>query len=226
MRIDTESRGLLDRLPAADRAELERRGTRRRYRAGAPLFHEGDPSDWVAVVLGGRVKVSAVAGEGKEVVLAVCSSGDVLGELSAIDGLSRSATATAVDTVEALVVPVAGFRGFLGASPTASLLLLQSIAGRLRDADRREVEYTALDSMSRVATRLVELAERFGVPDRQGGVEIRLPITQDELAGWSGCSREAVGKALQALRARGWVRTGRRSIVVVDPQGLRSRARV
>jgi CRP-like cAMP-binding protein len=57
--------------------------------------------------------------------------------------------------------------------------------------------------MSRVATRLVELAERFGVPDRQGGVEIRLPITQDELAGWAGCSREAVGKALQAPAGQG-----------------------
>ena len=113
MTVDTESGGLLNRLPAADRAELQRCGTRRRYRAGAPLFHEGDPSDWVAVVLGGRVKVSAVAGDGKEVVLAVCSSGDVLGELSAIDGLCRSATATAVDTVEALVVPVDGFRRFL-----------------------------------------------------------------------------------------------------------------
>ena len=225
MRVDTETGGLLDRLSSGDRAELERSGTQRRYRAGSPLFHEGDPSDWVAVVLSGRVKVTAVAGDGKEVVLAVCSSGDVLGELSAIDGLYRSATATAVDAVEALVVPVDGFRRFLGASPAASLLLLQSIAARLRDADRREVEYTALDSMSRVATRLVELAERFGVPDAHGGVEIRLPITQDELAGWSGCSREAVGKALQALRARGWVRTGRRSIVVVDPEGLRTRAR-
>jgi CRP-like cAMP-binding protein len=119
VRIDTESRGLLDRLPAADRAELERRGTRRRYRAGAPLFHEGDPPDWVAVVLGGRVEVSAVTGDGKEVVLAVCSSGDVLGEVSAIDGLSRSATATAVDTVEALVVPVDGFRGVPRGQPNS-----------------------------------------------------------------------------------------------------------
>src|SRR5262245_34803187 len=71
--VDVGHGGLLDRLPEADRAELERRGTRRRYRAGAPLFHEGDPSDWVAVVLGGRVKVSVIAGGGKEVVLAVCS---------------------------------------------------------------------------------------------------------------------------------------------------------
>jgi CRP-like cAMP-binding protein len=215
--------GLLHRLSDADRADLVGRGTERRFRAGTTLFNEGDASDWVVGILEGRVKVAAITEDGREVVLAVCTPGEVLGELAAVDGRPRSATATSIDEVRAVVVPVAEVRDFLGTHPEAAMLLLESVAERLRDADRREVEYAALDSIGRVASRLVQLAERFGVP-ADDGVRIELPFSQDELAGWTGCSREAVGKALQSLRRRGSITTGRRSITVLDLEGLRGRA--
>src|SRR6202035_3878767 len=130
----------------------------------------------------------------------------------------------ALDAVAARVIPAGTFRDFLAANPPAALMLLVSVCGRLRVSDRRNVEFVALDSVGRVARRLVELAEQFGVAGGDGTVRIDVPITQDDLAGWTGSSREAVSKALHTLRGRAWIATGRRSITVTDLAGLRSRA--
>jgi CRP/FNR family transcriptional regulator, cyclic AMP receptor protein len=202
---------------------LHATGVRRSYRSGSTLFHEGDSSDWVVLLTAGRVKVASATPDGRDVVLAVCSPGELLGELSAIDGQLRSATATALAPVEARVIPAEEFRAFLGSCPHATLLLLVSICARLRVTDRRNVEFVALDSVGRVAARLVELAEQFGVP-AGGGVRIDMPITHDVLAGWTGSSREAVSKALRLLRTRGWITTARRSVTVIDIAALRARA--
>jgi CRP/FNR family transcriptional regulator, cyclic AMP receptor protein len=210
-------------LPASQRTALQAMGRRRSYRSGSTLFQEGDSSDWVVLLSAGRVRVTSVTADGRTVVLAVASPGELVGELSALDGQPRSATATALDAVVAQVVPAAEFREFLQADGAAVVRLLVSICGRLRNADRRMVEFVALDSTGRVAARLVELADRFGVDDN-GNVLIDMPITQDDLAGWTGSSREAVAKALRTLRSRGLITTARRSITVVDPEALRARA--
>jgi CRP/FNR family cyclic AMP-dependent transcriptional regulator len=98
------------------------------------------------------------------------------------------------------------------------------LAERLRDADRKRIEFGTADILSRVAGRLVELAERFGEPAGDG-IRITAPLTQEELAGWTGASREAVSRALRALRGRGWIQTARRSVVIRDLDALRRRAR-
>lgn len=216
--------GWFTTLPSPDRDALQERGTRRKYRAGSTLFHESDLSDWVILISEGRVKISASTGDGKEVVLAICGPGELLGELSAIDSAPRSATATAIDPVEARVVTSEDFRAYLAASPNATLSLLRSMTGRLRESDRRRVEFVALDTVGRVATQLLELSERYGVTLEDGAVRVDLSLSQEELAGLTGNSREAVGKALQLFRRRGWIRTGRRTVVVVDIAGLRTRA--
>jgi CRP-like cAMP-binding protein len=223
-RVESSAAGWFAQLPASERAALHGRGTARRFRAGTALFHEGDPSDWVLLVERGRVKVASVTADGKDVVLAVRGPGELIGELSALDGLPRSATASAIDDIDARVVQADQLRAFLAEYPGASLVLLSTICRRLRDSDRRRVEFVALDATGRVARRLVELAEQFGAPGLDGSVRIDVPITQDDLAGWTGSSREAIGKALSALRSRGWVTTSRRSITVLDLERLRAMA--
>jgi CRP-like cAMP-binding protein len=170
------------------------------------------------------VKVSSTTADGRDVVLAICVPGEILGELSAVDGSPRSATATAIDAVEARMVEGAAFRSFLASSAPVAMALLVAVCGRLRESDRRSVEFVGMDSVGRVASRLAELAEQFGVTGSTGAIRIDVPITQDDLAGWTGSSREAVSKALRILRSRGWIVTGRRSITVVSLHGLRSRA--
>jgi CRP-like cAMP-binding protein len=217
------ARGFLSVLSEEEREALVERGTRRRFPRGTALFHEHDESDHVVVVLSGRLKVYSVTSEGKEVVFAFRNPGDILGELSALDRRPRSAGVAAIEPVEALFVAAIDFRAFLQRHPRVALLLLEMLSWRLRDADRKRVEYAAFDSVGRVAARLVELSEEHGQPAGEG-VEITLPLSQDELAGWTGSSREAVSKALHTLRELGWVETSRRRITVLDLESLRRRA--
>jgi CRP/FNR family cyclic AMP-dependent transcriptional regulator len=200
-------------------------GRMKRYRRGAVLFNEGEEAGPVIVVRSGRVKVSSYTEDGKEIVLAVREPGELLAELSAIDGEPRGATATALEPVDAALVAAADFRSFLEERPGVAFALLEMTAGKLRDADRKRIEFGAYDTTARVARRLVEMAERFGEETGDGdGVRITLPLSQQELAGWTGSSREAVSKSLQQLRARGFIETARRGITVLDLAGLRRRA--
>ncbi|MFP5353352.1 MAG: Crp/Fnr family transcriptional regulator [Actinomycetota bacterium] len=199
-------------------------GNRRRYPRGTTLMNEGDRSDRMVVIVAGLAKVSYFTAEGQEVLLAVRGPGDLLGELAALDGEPFSATVTALEDVDALIMTVDEFRTVLREQPEVGLCLFKSLSRKLRDADRKRVEFAAYDSVGRVASRLVELAETFG-HDTLDGIRIGLPLTQEELAGWTGCSREAVAKALQSLRHKDLIETHRRGVTVRDLDGLRQRIR-
>jgi CRP-like cAMP-binding protein len=128
----------------------------------------------------------------------------------------------ALEPVVALVLPTPAFIDYLASHGRAAMVLLRLVIGRLRDADLKRVEFAAYDTSARVARRLVEMAERFGERDANG-VRITVALSQDELAGWVGASREAVAKALRTLRERGFLTTGRRTMTVLDMDGLRRR---
>jgi CRP/FNR family transcriptional regulator, cyclic AMP receptor protein len=211
-------------LQPAERAELDRIGRPRRWPAGATLFTEGDRSATVVLVVAGRAKVFSLTEDGTEIVLAIRGPGALLGELSAMDGALRAASVSALEPLEALVVPVPAFVAFLRANSNAAVRIVQTIAARLRDADRKRVEFGAYDTLGRVALRLAELAERFGAPAERG-IRITVPFTQEELAGWTGASREAVARALRTLRNHGLIETRRRAVAVLDLDALRARAR-
>ena len=219
----TETGEFMAQLRPEDRTDLTARARTRRWPAGASLFLEGERSSTVVVLVSGRVKVFSLTEDGEEILLAVRGPGALLGELSAVDGAARSASVAALEPVVALAMPTGAFLDFLRTHAAAAVVLLQLVVERLRDADRKRVEFAAYDTSARVAQRLVELAERFGEPDA-GGTRITVALSQDELAGWVGASREAVAKALRGLRERGHLTTGRRTMTVLDLDGLRRRA--
>jgi CRP/FNR family cyclic AMP-dependent transcriptional regulator len=216
--------GFLAELDPAAREQLERMGRRRRFETGATLFLEGDLGPNVIIVYAGRVKVFATDTDGHNVVLAVRGPGDVLGDLGAIDGQSRSASGSALEPVDAQLLTADDFRTFLADTPGAALALLRVVIARLRDSDRLRVEFGAHDALGRVASRLVELADTSGEPT-EGGIRITLALTQEDLAQWVAASREAVARALASLRRRQLITTGRRQIIVTDLDGLREAAR-
>lgn len=220
--MKAESGELLSLLTDDEIAALRAAGRPRRWDRGATVMSEGDTSDWVLVLTEGRVKVSSHTSAGTEVVLAVRGPGGLIGEMSAIDGSPRSATVTALEPISGILV--SDFPGFLQQHGRIAVLLMRIVTGRLRDSDRKRIEYGAFDTTGRVATRLIELAERYG-EQTSAGVRVALPLSQDELAGWTGASREAVSKALRSLRDRGLIETGRRRVTIHDLEGLRKRAR-
>ena len=212
-------------LNDADRQDLEAIGRRQTAERGDVLLARGEVGDRVLVVETGRVKVSVTTSSGREVVLTFRGPGSLMGDQSLVDESPRSATVTAVERVTVLVVAASAFRSYLARHPNVALAMLATLSGRLRESDRRLAEYAAADTLGRVCARLVELCEQEGVDGPgEAAVQISLPITQEELAGWTGASIESTAKALRQLRSLGWVATGRRSIEVNDVAALRDRA--
>jgi CRP/FNR family cyclic AMP-dependent transcriptional regulator len=207
-----------------DRSELERIGRRRGAERGDVLLALGDSADQVVVVVAGRVKIVVPTSAGSDAVLSFRGPGALLGDQALVDDSPRSANVVAVEPVELISIPASAFRGYLKARPGVALAMLASLSSKLRESDRLLREFAAADTLGRICARLVELCETQGDADTVGPVRISLPITQEELAGWTGSSLESTAKALRSLRSCGWIATGRRAIEVLDLAALRDRA--
>jgi CRP/FNR family cyclic AMP-dependent transcriptional regulator len=158
--------------------------------------------------------------DGHEPILGLRGANDLIGELGALDGSPRSATVTALTDATLHEFSAEEFRAWLRQDPDAAAALLAHMAVRLRESDAFRVSYVGDDVPTRLARCLLDLARRHGEPEADGSIEIRLPLSQQDLAGLVMASRDAVAKTLQSWRTSGLVATGRRSIVVVDPAGL------
>jgi CRP/FNR family transcriptional regulator, cyclic AMP receptor protein len=221
--LPPRSGGFWANLSSSDAVVLPERSMRRSFARGQALLFEGQVADRILILRAGRVKVTSTIASGREVVLAFLGPGELLGELAAIDGEPRSASVVAVEPVEVLALTPDDFSAFLVQHPSAALSLLRVLSGRLREADSKRIEFAAHDTLGRVAARLLELCDRFGEQhDRE--IEIALPLTQEELAGWAGASLEAVARALQTMRSLRWIETRRRNIRVLDIAALRGAA--
>ena len=213
-------------LSVSDLGQLRQLGIRRALPAGSTLFLEGDAPYDLMIIESGDVKLVTTALNGQETLLDVLSAGEVLGELSAIDGSPRSAMAVALTAVELTSIPVDRFLAFLQQHPASMGALLAVMVRRLRLSNRRQLEFTTSDALGRVCSRVDELAERYGSADAPDEVHIDLPITQTELAQWCGLSREAVVKALRKLRDLEWISTADGAITVLDRAAVRARGQL
>jgi CRP-like cAMP-binding protein len=216
------SSAFLALLSEEDRAAFEVLGRLRRYDPGRVLILEGEHVGHVLLLLDGRVKVTSMTADGRELLLSVCGPGEIMGELAALGGERQpcSATVTTLDPVRAQVVPTKEFLDYVERHPKALLILTRAIIERLRAADRRRLEFGSYDAPGRVARLLVEMAEEHG-RTTVAGIEIGLPLSQEELAGLITASRESVARSLTSLRRRGLITTGRRSVTVCDMDALR-----
>jgi CRP/FNR family cyclic AMP-dependent transcriptional regulator len=210
-------------LGEEERRELEQLGRRRTADRPERLIARGDPADRVIVLEAGRVKISVPTPAG-DAVLTFRGPGALLGEQALIEDLPRSADVIAVEPVELLIIAASAFRGYLSRRPNVALAMLAVLSSRLRASDRRLAEFAAADTLGRISARLVELCDTHGELGEEGTVRVTLPITQDELAGWTGSSLESTARALRALRSLGWISTRRRAIEVHDLAALRDRA--
>jgi CRP/FNR family cyclic AMP-dependent transcriptional regulator len=191
------------------------------FQARDRIFREGEHSDHIAIVVRGVVKITVSARNGRQALLGLRGPGEIVGELGVLYGSPRSASVQALDGVTVRLVSGQDFRRCLTDHPDAMLSVLGAVIGRLREADRRRLEFAGFDVPDRVVLLLAELVGTHGTAATDGSVTIGLRISQEEIAEATGASREAVAKAFRLLRQRGLVTTARRRIVVLDPTGLR-----
>jgi CRP/FNR family transcriptional regulator, cyclic AMP receptor protein len=202
---------------------LVRMARRRVVRRSEPITRAGAAGDFAAIVLSGRVKFVAYGNDQREVVLAVRGPGELIGEMAALGGQRRTATAIAVDDVELGYLSGEQLRDFFAVYPDAALVLVRMLVSRLTEADRDRVALATQDSVGRIANRLLELAAEHGARV-EGGVRIELTMTQGELASFTGATRETVSRALRMMRRLGWITIDKRRIIVLDHDALRERA--
>ncbi|MDH6109704.1 CRP/FNR family cyclic AMP-dependent transcriptional regulator [Kitasatospora sp. MAP12-15] len=209
----------LARLEREDRSTLLSLGRRISYPARSVVMRQEEPSDHIILILQGWMKVTAAAANGYEALLALRGPGDIVGESAALTGRPRAATVTALELVDAVAIDRQHFTDYLQQKPNVALQLLALGTDRLRAADRRRLDFAALTVRQRLCGLLLELARSHGNPTDEG-IMISVPLSQQELAGSVGASREAVARLLKELRERGAVITRRRCLVIARPDVL------
>ncbi|MGI8612391.1 MAG: Crp/Fnr family transcriptional regulator [Nocardioidaceae bacterium] len=195
-----------------------------RLRRGEVLFREGDSGDRLYVVTDGKVKLGRSSTDGRENLLAILGPGQMFGELSLFDPGPRSATATAVTDCTLMSLGHDELLRWLVDQPHVARGLLNQLAARLRRANDVVADLVFSDVPGRVAKALLDLSGRFGRP-ADDGIHVHHDLTQEELAQLVGASRETVNKALADFAMRGWLRLEPRSVVLIDVDRLRRRAR-
>ena len=210
-------------LPSTEWDALLKLGRTTSFEAGDELAREGDPSEFLALIVDGRVRISRSSSRGPVAVLGFRGPGTVIGEVGVLTGRTRTVTVAAVEPLIAVLIPASVFRRHLEDRPALSLALLDQLAHWLQDADTRHRDQVSGDATARVAARLLDLAAQWGI-DEAGGRRVTLPLTQDELAGYAGASLESTARALRTLRSAGWLQTARREITLLDTPALRARA--
>ena len=173
---------------AAEERELDRNDV---------LFGEQDEAAELFVVLDGRIAIANVAVDGRESVVALMEGGDLFGEMPLFDGHGRSAAARALEPSTVVIVPYAAVRGAFEDDPGLLWPVVALLAGRIRVTDGALADAMFLDVTGRTAKRLLDLA---GESDT-----FELPVTQEELAGMVGASRERVNKAISSVLRLGWL---------------------
>lgn len=194
---------------------IERLLTKKHYKKNNLIIFEDDRGLNLFIISKGRVKISRISDEGGEAILAILGEGEFFGELSVIDGLSRSATVTSLDDVELLVMKREDFIEVLKKHSQVSIFLLKELAGRIRKSDAQIKSLSLRNARGRVATTLIRLAEDIG-RIKDGKVTIpELPLQRD-LANIAGTSRETISRVIAGLEKEGYCYKKTNSLVFDD----------
>lgn len=217
---------LLARLDPELRAELLKLSPARRYPTGTVLLRQGDDATRHAFVFRGVrpqgaacVKITASLPNGTQSLLGIRLCGDIVGELAALHGSPRSATATTCSEVVAHVVQSDDFKTFLGRHPEAWTALSNTIADRLEWANQRRLDFTGYSVPVRLARILLSLTHRHGFLVEEGRA-LGVTLSHEELGMLIGAGRDAVGQAVAKLKRADLIRSSYRNIIITDLPGL------
>lgn len=209
-RVRTAMEVALTELAAEEKDAVLRAAVLRHIQVGEMIAQRGDPVDFVRIVVEGAVLL-----RDQDRVVSVLGHGDTVGLAEHLVGLPTDRPAQASAPTDLLDIPGDTVAGLLHASSRFAHSLMHHVATRLLETERDQAVLTSADALTAIAWRVHQLVARWGV-DEGGAATVTVPLTQEELGGWAGVSRESTVKALRTLRARGILQTGRREIRVLD----------
>jgi CRP-like cAMP-binding protein len=215
---------LLASLPEPERREFLELARRRRFARQEVVCHAGDPADSLHLIVAGRLSVRVSLPSGDTAMINVLGPGDFWGELALLspDG-HRTATITALEPAETLVVNGAAFQNLRRSRPTVERTLSTLLAHRVDELSQRLLEtmYVGLDR--RLYRRLLDLCGQYGAA-KEPGAAVVIPLTQSQLADLTGGTRPSVNQALQRLVDQGIVALSRGRVEVLDVARLEAKS--
>jgi CRP/FNR family cyclic AMP-dependent transcriptional regulator len=198
---------------------VAQRAHRRVFQMGTNVLTIEQPGEAVYVVLHGTLKIHVEQG-GRDVILSILGSGDLLGEMSLIDSVGRSASAVTLEDSLLLWMDKATFEYLLDNFPQVSRNLVRILTARVRLSDQLIHALATLDVYGRVARQLLAFAEKYG-REKDGAVRIKIALTQGDIADLVGASRKRVNQVMVSFKEQGLIDTdsdGR--IAILDNAGL------
>jgi len=212
-----ERHPLFGKLSASEIDSLISYSRVERYTAGREIFAKGSPGQSLVAVLRGRIKISSLSNEGKEIVFNIVNAPEIFGEIAVLDGEERSADATAMTDCELLVLNRRDFLHLLENRADLCMIMLRILCQRLRQTSEQVEDVMFRHLESRLAKRLLHLAQRVGLQS----TSVELHVSQRELGSMAGGSRESVNKILQNWHRQGLIDLGKASVLIRDIGALR-----
>jgi CRP/FNR family transcriptional regulator, cyclic AMP receptor protein len=191
----------------------------RSYPRHSFMLRAGEKSDALYIILSGRAKIVIDDGEGREVTLTTIGPSEFFGEMSLIDEKPRSASVEALEPCEVLYISKPAFMSCLKDNFDAAMLILKSVVGRLREADRKIASLALMDVHGRVARLIMDLA-------KESNGNWVVDTGSEEMARMVGASREMVSRVLKDMRDSGLIRRDKRKIIVLDRASMDQRGAV
>jgi CRP-like cAMP-binding protein len=205
---------LLASLDPSQREKVLGRCVHRRYRRRQVIFHHGDLSDGMHLIVTGRVMIRVSTPLGEEACLTLSGPGESVGEQSVLlQGDRRSASAVAVDPVETMFLSGRAFTDLRREDAALDRVIIEVLRNRVLRLTNQLVEALFVPATTRVLRRVADAAALYG--------EGAIPLTQEEIASLAGCTRPTVNRALRSAENAGMVDLARRRIRVLDIDGLR-----
>ena len=196
---------LFSHLNEQNLEDLLQNASKKDIRPRQVLFHKGDTGSQLFVVINGRIQISIPAEDGKEVTLAILEQGKIFGEFAVFDNQRRSATATALNASELLVIDRKQFIPFLHTHPQAAIEMIASLCERLRETDTFIEETLFLKLLPRLAKKISALAKQYGKKTENGDVFIDFKLTQGDLGNMLGISRESINRQMRIWQSEGLI---------------------
>jgi CRP-like cAMP-binding protein len=204
---------IFSELTEADFSSLAKVANRRRYPKDSVVFFENEQGDFFFMILEGRIKVTILGDDGREVILSLLGSGDFFGEMALLDNEPRSATAIAVEDTELLSLHRNDFQAVLSDNRSITVGLIKVLTARLRRANHQISTLALLDVYGRVARVIVDMAREEGRRLKDGRIAFRR-ATHQEIANRIGTTRETVTRMLKDLERQGMIHIEGREIIV------------
>lgn len=212
---------LFDQMSDEDLQAIFKVCHKQTFQKGNMILIEEDTGSTFFLILDGKVKISRISDDGREVILSILSDGDFFGEMAIIDGQSRSANVSSLEDTELLTISRDDFMNLLYSYPQVTINLVKELTSRLRRSDQHIKALSLKDAVGKVASAFLRLAENSGMM-KSGQVVIPNVPAQQDLANMSGTSRETISRAIKALSQDGYLNKEGNNIIIYDYERFKS----